>query len=43
LVAGVIRLEPDRAPALPDGLCPAEEAGGFAVTAGIAGESGETV
>ena len=32
-VAGVEDLEPDRSAALPDGMCCAEEAGGFAVTA----------
>ena len=43
LVAGVTDLEPHRADALPDGLCGAEEAGGFAVTAGLAGQSGEAL
>ena len=40
-VVGVIDLEPDRAHALPDGRCRAEEPGRFAVTAGVAGQSGE--
>ena len=40
-VAGVIDLEPDRAHALPDAVCRAEEPGRFAVTAGLAGQSGE--
>ena len=41
LVVGVKDLEPHRAHALPDGVCRAEEAGGFAVTVGLAGQSGE--
>ena len=36
-------LEADRADAQPDGLCRAEEPGGFAVTAGLAGQSGEAL
>ena len=41
LVVGVIDLEADLADALPDGVCRAEEAGGFAVTVVLAGQSGE--
>ena len=40
-VAGVPDLEADCAHALPNALCRAEEPGGFAVTAGVAGQSGE--
>ena len=43
LVAGVLDLEADGAHALPDGMCRAEEPGGFAVTAGIAGQSAEAL
>ena len=42
-VAGVLDLEADRADALPDAVCRAEEPGGFAVTAGVAGQSGEAL
>jgi hypothetical protein len=41
LVVGVIDLEADCAVAQPDGLCCAEEAGGFAVTAGLAAQSAQ--
>ena len=34
-------LEPHGAHALTDGVCRAEEAGGFAVTAGVAGQSAQ--
>ena len=42
-VAGVPDLEPHRAHALPNAVCRAEEPRGFAVTAGVAGQSGEAL
>ncbi len=42
-VTGVIDLEPRGADALPDSLCCAKEAGGFAVTAVLAGQNGEAL
>jgi hypothetical protein len=42
-MSGLVDLEADHADALPDGLCPAEEAGGFVVTAVLEGETGEAL